>query len=187
MCFSREVQTDASAPITSACLTKIATRVVETDIEDSGHEYTEPNLLRLLKRVRSQCPAQGRRQQPHAPSDCPYTSTRGPKEPYVSAVAKPSSDGRAPSLVGKSYTAFMAGSSIAMVISPPDSRCGSSCFDSRRADRYSFQNSERSPLRAALSNTVVARAAGAHSRRQAMSSVFARLSLPPRSLTDGVF
>ena len=73
---------------------------------------------------------------------------------------------RAQFLAGKSYTAFMAGSSIAKVISPFDSSCGSLllCFDFWRADPYCSQNNERLPLLAALSNTVVAWAAGAHSR-----------------------
>ena len=64
---------------------------------------------------------------------------------------------RGQSLVGSSYTAFMAGSNIAKVISPFDSSCGSSlCFDFQRVDRYCCQNNERSPLLAALSNTVIA-------------------------------
>ena len=93
---------------------------------------------------------------------------------------------RVSSLVGKSYTAFMAGSSMAKVIPSFDSSCGSSCcLDFRRADRYCFQKDERLPLLAALSNTVVAWAAGEHSRMASNVLSFCALLLSPRSFTDG--
>ena len=105
--------------------------MVETNIEDSGHEYTEPNLLRLLKSVRpSQCTAQRRRQQPNGHSDGPYASTCDLKELYVSVLAGLSSNGRAPFLLGKSYTAFMAGSSMAKVISSSTNRACHRCAES---------------------------------------------------------
>jgi len=97
-------------------------------------------------------------------------SHRAPEIPALTRFSPPCVDsavmGRriAQSRVGRSYTARMAGSSISKETASFDTTfSSSSSFDLLNASWYWSQKAERSPRRAALSNTVMALAAGAHS------------------------